>query len=195
MVPAGLSLDCPSSAVVGSLITPQASIAKAPTAGSAPTPATRKLDERLFIACGLAWVTGLIHAQAAIQHVDEYALYALFFVLLATTQCVWGIAIYRAPSRKLLSAGATLSLAIAALWIISRTSGLPIGPQPWTPEPVGAIDSIATGNEMVLALLVFFHLRRKQPGALARGFTRLTTTTALCLILLSSLALIGGHAH
>ena len=192
---ARLSLNCSPSALVSPLITPQASIAKAPTPGSAPSPVTRQLDERLFIVCGLAWITGLIHAQAAIQHVDEYALYALFFVLLATTQCVWGIALYRAPSRKLLFAGAMLSLAVAALWILSRTSGLPVGPQPWTPEPVGALDSIATGDEMVLALLVFFYLRRKQPGSLARGCTRLMTTTALCLILLSCLALIGGHAH
>lgn len=194
MAPAGPSLDCSPSALVSPLITPQASIAKAPTPGSAPTP-VRQLDERLFIVCGLAWITGLIHAQAAIQHVDEYALYALFFVLLAITQCVWGIALYRSPSRKLLFAGAMLSLAVAGLWIISRTSGLPVGPRPWTPEPVGAIDSIATGNELVLALLVFFYLRRKQLSSLARGCTRLTTTTALCLILLSCLALIGGHAH
>ncbi len=191
----GLSLDWPPPAVVGPLIAPKASIARAPTDGSAAAPGTRRLDERLFIACGLAWTTGLIHAQAAIQHVDEYALYALFFVLLATTQCVWGIAVYRSPSRKLLYAGATISLLVAALWAISRTSGLPVGPQPWTPEPGGAIDSIATGNELMLAALVFFQLRRKPPRALARGFTRLTSAAALCLIVLSPLALMGGHGH
>jgi hypothetical protein len=180
---------------VNPLITPDASSAGTPAASSAPTPATRELDERLFIACGLAWITGLIHAQAAIEHIDEYALYALFFVVLAATQCAWGIAIYRAPSRTLLSAGAILSLGVAALWLITRTSGLPIAPQPWTPEPVGALDSIATGNELVLALLVFIHLRQKRPGTLARVGAALTTTAALGLILLSSLAFIGGHAH
>jgi hypothetical protein len=177
------------------LITPRASSASAPTAGSAPAPAGRQLDERVFIACGLTWITSLIHVLAAIQHVDEYALYAVFFVFLAATQCGWGIAVYRAPSRRLLSAGAILSLGVAALWVITRTSGLPIAPQPWTPEPVGALDSIATVNELVLAMLVLIHLRRKPPGTLARAGARLTTTAALCLILLSSLALIGGHAH
>ena len=82
----GRRLTAPPSAVVTPLITRQASIARAPTAGPASAPAERDLDERLFIACGLAWVTGLIHAEAAIQHVSEYLLYSLFFVLLAATQ-------------------------------------------------------------------------------------------------------------
>jgi hypothetical protein len=154
-----------------------------------------RLNERLFIACGLAWVTGLIHFEAAIQHIDEYLLYSLFFVLLAAAQCLWGIAVYKSPSRKLLAAGVTMSLMVAVLWILSRTSGLPIGPQSWTPEPIGALDSIATANEIVLALLLFLQLRPSATGALARGCMRVATGTALCLILLSSLALIGGHAH
>lgn len=177
------------------LIAPQASIARRSGARPTPARAARKLDDRLFIACGLAWVTGLIHVEAAIQHVDEYLLYSLFFVLLAATQGLWGIAVYRSPSRKLLFAGATMSLMVAALWIISRTSGLPIGPRHWAPEPIGPLDSIATANEMAVALLVYFQLRRKQSGLLARGCGHLTSATALCLILLSSLALMGGHAH
>ena len=173
----------------------RAAIADAPTAEAASTPSGRKLDERLFIACGLSWITALIHAQAAIQHVAEYALYAVFFVLLATAQGLWGVAVYRGPSRWLLSVGGAMSLGVVALWIASRTSGLPIGPHPGSPEPVGAIDSIATADEIALALLVFFQLRNKNAGALARACNRLATATALCLILLSSLALIPGHVH
>jgi O-antigen ligase len=180
---------------VRSLVSTRASTARPPAADSHPAPAVRRLDDRLFIACGLAWVTGLIHVEAAIQHLDEYVLYAAFFVLLAAAQCMWGIAVYRSPTRKLLSAGAIVSIMVAALWILSRTSGLPVGPQPWTPEPIGAVDSIATANEVALALLVFFQVRRGRPGVLVRGCTRLTTATALCLILFSSLALMGGHAH
>lgn len=165
------------------------------TATTAPPPTLRKLDERLFVVCGLAWVTSLIHVEAAIQHVDEYMLYAVFFVLLAAAQCGWSIAVYRSPSRMLLSAGAVVSLMVALLWLLSRTSGLPIGPAPGTPESVGPLDSIATANELALAALVFFQLRRRSTGALARSCAGLTTAMALCLILLSSLALMGGHAH
>lgn len=140
-------------------------------------------------------MTGLIHVLAAIQHVDEYLPYAVGFVLLAAAQFMWGVAVYRSPSRLLLSAGAVVSLAVAVLWIFSRTSGLPLGPERWAPEAVGAVDSIATANEVVLALVVYFHLRRELPGALARACARVTAGAALCLILLSALALLGGHAH
>lgn len=162
---------------------------------TAPAAAARRLDERVFIACGLAWATGLIHFVAAVQHVDEYLLYAFFFVVLATTQCVWGIAVYRSPSRKLLAAGAVMSLLVVVMWIVSRTSGLPISPEPWSPEPVGALDAIATANEIALALIVFVQLRPQPATAFPRGCVRLLTAAALCLILLSSLALIGGHVH
>jgi hypothetical protein len=170
-------------------------IVDAPPTEATSTPSERTLDERLFVACGLSWITALIHAQAAIQHVAEYVLYAVFFVLLATAQALWGIAVYRRPSRRLLSIGGAMSLAVVALWIASRTTGLPIGPDPGSPEPVGALDSVATANEIVLAILVFLQLRTKNSGAAARICNRVVIATAMCLILLSSLALIPGHTH
>lgn len=82
------------------------------------------------------------------------------------------------------------------LWVASRTVGLPIGPSTWTPEPVGAIDTIASGDELALALLVGFRLRAPAAGRWATAFRRVTIGASLWLILLSALALIGGsHAH
>jgi uncharacterized membrane protein YccC len=79
---------------------------------------------------------------------------------------------------------------------VSRTTGLPIGPTPWAPEPVGVLDLIATGDEVVLALIVAMHLLPDGGGVLARGYRRAIVAAALCLILLSSLALtLGAHAH
>lgn len=165
-------------------------------AAPAPSPAARQLDDRIFLLCGLAWGAGLIHWEAAIEHLQEHALFAVFFAFLAATQCLWGIAVYRSPARGLLRAGAVMSLMVVALWIVSRTSGLPIGPDHWTPERVGALDSVATGDEVVLALLVLFQLRSGAAGALERGGRHLATAAALTLILLSSLSLIaGGPAH
>jgi hypothetical protein len=160
------------------------------------TEGARQLDDRLLVVLALAWGAAFVHVEAAIEHLQEYGLFALFFGLLAATQFCWGIALYRSPSRRLLIAGATLSLAVVALWVISRTSGLPIGPTPWTPESVGSLDLIATGDEIVLALLVVLQLRPDGAGMLARGYQRLIMAAALSMILLSSLALtLGAHAH
>lgn len=40
--------------------------------------------------------------------------------------------------------------AMVAIWTVSRTTGLPVGPDPWMPEALGALDLLATGLEMVL---------------------------------------------
>lgn len=155
-----------------------------------------RLDDRLFITCGLAWCAGLIHAQAAFQHIDEYALYALFFALLAPAQFGWGIALYRWPGRTLLRLGAIGSLLVVALWIVSRTSGLPIGPTPWHAESVGATDLIATADEVVLVLLALTQLKQFSGRTISRVPRALLAAAGLLLILSSSLAVIApAHGH
>jgi hypothetical protein len=158
----------------------------------------RRLDDGLFVLCGLVVGAALIHVEAAVDHLSEYALYAVFFALLAPVQFAWGVALYRRPSRRLLLAGGVFNAAIVALWIVSRTSGLPIGPEHWKPEAIGPIDSIASADELVLALLVGLQLAAPRRGwAPLRAAARsLLLTAGVCLILLSSLSLIlNGHAH
>jgi hypothetical protein len=48
--------------------------------------------------------------------------------------------------------GAAINLAIAGVWVLSRTAGVPIGPNAGTAEPVGFPDSLATGLEVAVAL-------------------------------------------
>jgi hypothetical protein len=162
-------------------------------AGSGRSAATPLLAAELLIACGLSWSAGLIHVKAGIDHLHEHVLVSAAFGLLAAAQLVWGIALYRRPTRGLLAAGAALSLVVVALWGMSRSAGLPLGPDRWSPEPVGALDSVASADEVVLALLAFLHLRA---GPAARGVAPLAAAAGMCLILLSSLLVaLGGHAH
>ncbi len=156
----------------------------------------RAVPDRVLIACGLAWGAALIHVQAAIEHIDEYPLFAIFFAILAPAQLAWGTALYRSRSRRLLTLGAAASIGIVALWIASRTTGLPIGPTPWIPEPVGIKDSIASADELLLALVVVAHLHGASHGVFARGWRYAADAASLGLILLSSLSfLVIGHAH
>jgi hypothetical protein len=159
-------------------------------AGSGRSAATPLLAGELLIACGLSWSAGLIHVKAGIDHLHEHVLVSAAFGLLAAAQLVWGIAQYRRPTRGLLAAGAALSVVVVALWGMSRAAGLPLGPDRWSPEPVGALDSVASADEVVLALLASLHLRA------GRGVAPLAAAAGMCLILLSSLLVaLGGHAH
>jgi hypothetical protein len=162
-----------------------------PDSGASP-----RVSDGIFVICALSWAAGLIHVGAAISHLQEHVLYAVFFEVLASLQFVWGIAVYRSAARRLLSAGAVVNLLVVALWIVSRTSGLPVGPQPWHPEAAGALDVICSADEALLALLAIVQLRVQTAGVLARASRQLASAAAVGLLLLSSLALTAaGHAH
>lgn len=156
----------------------------------------RDLDTDLLLMCGLAWAAGLIHVQAAIDHLSENRLYAICFIMLTAAQIAWGIALYRSPRRSLLIAGAIGSLGVLAVWILSRTSGLPIGPERGVPEQLGLLDCVASADEIALVLLVVLQLRPRRLESEAGGLARLLRAGLVVLILLSSLVLGGGaHAH
>jgi hypothetical protein len=158
--------------------------------------AVRRLDHGLFIAAGLSWGSGLIHVQAAFWHIHEYAPFAIAFALLAAAQFAWGAAVYRWPARWLIGPGAIVSFAVAGVWIASRTSGLPIGPEPWKPEPLGLADVIATADEAVLGFLALVHLWGRGVRFLPRAVQLATAGIGVSLLSLSSLTfMFSGHAH
>jgi hypothetical protein len=176
--------------VIGPVREPAPAIAAAP-------PRVAHLDDALFLAGGLAWCAGAIHVQAAISHFSEYVLYSVFFAVLAGAQFLLGIAIFRRLARTLLVYGAYMSLAIVLLWILSRTSGLPIGPERWRAEPAGTADILASADELLLAALVACQLGAGRFRGLRRTLVRSVTAVGTFLILLSSvfLTLGSGHVH
>jgi hypothetical protein len=155
------------------------------------------MEDAILIACGLTWCASLIHVQAAVGHLSESKLYALFFALLAPLQFIWGLVLFRRPSSKvLLRAGAVMSLAVAALWLASRTTGLPVGPEHWSPEEVGPADSLATADEVFTAVLCLSSSALAASTILSRRTRTVVMAGGLVLILLSSLALpTFGHVH
>jgi hypothetical protein len=165
-----------------------------PEASGRVLPAT--LPDWLFTACGLSCGAALIHVSAASSHLSESGLYAAFFAVLAPIQLGWGLLMCRAPSRRLLLAGCALSVAVVGVWAMSRTTGIPVGPEPWHPEGVGLIDSLATADELTIVLLAWSsgraHAVPDRAGRWLRGGAQ---ALGVVLILLSSLALLStGHA-
>jgi hypothetical protein len=169
-------------------------IAAAARSGRSPT--TPLLAGELLIACALSWSAGLIHVKAGVDHLHHHVLISVAFGLLAAAQLAWGVALYRRPTGGLLVAGAAMSVLVVALWGMSRVAGLPLGSDRWSPEPIGALDSVASADEVVLALLAVLHLRVERAGPAARGVAPLAAAAGICLILVSSLLVaVGGHAH
>src|SRR5262245_11408925 len=63
---------------------------------------------------------------------DEHVAFGLFFAVVALAQALWAVAIVISADRRLIVAGLVGNVAIIAVWVASRTTGLPIGPEPWT---------------------------------------------------------------
>jgi hypothetical protein len=124
--------------------------------------------------------------------VQESALYASFFALLSPIQLGWGFLVCTRRTRHLLFVGALLSVLVALLWVMSRTTGLPLGPEPWHPEEIGALDVTATVDELTLALLLLTQgFMGRRTGSHAIVFA--LKTLGVISIVLSALTLLGGH--
>jgi hypothetical protein len=144
----------------------------------------------LFVAAPAA-IAGAIHVEAAALHVGRNGLYVAAFATLAVLQLGWAVWIYRAPSPLPLTLGALLSAAVAAVWLVSRTVGVPVGPGAWQPEPVGVLDVAATLDELaIVAIGAAVVQAGRWPALDARSELALYS-----LVTLTAAALFaGGHA-
>ncbi|MCL4239787.1 MAG: hypothetical protein KJ048_00395 [Dehalococcoidia bacterium] len=97
----------------------------------------------------------VIHFAVLGDHWDEWWGYGLFFGLAAWLQLAWAAAIVARPSSKLMIAGAVGSFAIAVLWLVTRTGGVPAGPAFGERETAAFPDVLASVFEVLLGLSAF----------------------------------------
>jgi len=131
------------------------------------------LDAPLAALVALSAGAGAIHLSVASDHFHEYWLFGAFFAALGSAQVAWAVLVaIRGPSRPLLIAAIGNS-AVVALWIVSRTTGLPLGSHLGAPEALGFPDVAATLFEVVLVGCAAWSLRHKR-GPSRRAVARLT---------------------
>lgn len=127
-----------------------------------------------------------IHFAVAPEHVRAYPPYGLFFILIAVLQVGLAAAVVLRPSPSILLGGAAFSLLVIAVWLVSRTAGLPISPTPGIPEPIGLPDFAATFMEwiaVVLLLIADARLDRRPPFRVVRTALALAPVAAVSLLL------------
>lgn len=96
-----------------------------------------------------------IHFAVVWEHLEEFALFGALFGATAVLQLAWAaLVVLRPLSRRVLLAGVIGNIGLAATWLLSRSAGLPIGPEPWTPEPVGVADVFVTAVEVAIVCVV-----------------------------------------
>ena len=159
------------SAALGGGLASNSGAGRAAVAGRAQAAVRQGLGLRftpqlLVTAALLSIGAAVIHAAVAGPHFDEYAPFGLLFLASALGQTIWAVLLLAAPSARLLVAGAAGNLGILATWALSRTSGLPLGPQPGTPEPIGALDIAASAFELGLVVAALLLIVARGPLAM-----------------------------
>lgn len=123
-----------------------------------------------------------IHFVVAPEHWTTYSAYGAFFVAAAAAQLGWSIWILTAPSRLIYMAGALGNALIVGMWIVSRTAGVPIGPDAGEREAAALADVVATTFEAVVVVAAVALSRSERglrPLAVA---TPLMATATLALV-------------
>ena len=163
-----------------------------------PMPVLSRLPGHIVVIGGLALTSGTIHLVAAGEHVGISWMLGAFFAVVGAGQWLAAWWIFRTPEdERMLKLAALGSLIVSLLWVFSRTTGIPFGPDPGRAS-VGVADTITTVQQVLLAAIVVALLRPSgaREGRLAwmgggvaiRATFALLTTTML-------MAALGGHQH
>jgi len=106
------------------------------------------------VVAALSLGAAVIHLAAAPPHLAELGALGAGFLVATAFQAGWAGAWLRRPSRALAWLGIAGSLAISAAWAWTRTIGLPVGPDAFTPEQIGAPDAATTTFQLLIAGLL-----------------------------------------
>ena len=105
---------------------------------------------------------GVLHLIVCEDHFREWWGYGVFFLVVALCQLGGGALLLARRSDALCWAGVAGTIVVLVVWAVSRTWGVPIGPEGDGPEPVGLLDGLCVAAEVAAAACLLRILAR--PG-------------------------------
>jgi hypothetical protein len=116
---------------------------------------TEPATVRPYLLGGLAALSvgaAAIHFAVVFEHFAEYTLYGVFFLVISWAQVIWPAVLLWRPSRLWLWLGIAGNAMVIAVYVASRTVGLPFGPDLHNAESVGALDVVSCVLEFGLVV-------------------------------------------
>lgn len=164
-----------------------------------------RLVQRALVASTLLGAAS-IHGSVAGEHFGEWAPAGGFFLVLQLVELGLAILAVTAWGPQVARAVVVSGLATLAVWGVSRTTGMPIGPADFrVPEPVGLADTVCGALEFVSVLAALPALRSalvaadRVAGARGKALAVAAAATAFALtawVLGAAVLTTGaGHAH
>lgn len=121
----------------------------------------------VYAAAGLSVIAAAIHAALMPEHMEEWWGYGAFFLAAAVVQGAYGIALVRWTRPPVLMFGIVANLAIVALYVWTRTVGIPVfGPDAGEVEEWGTIGLLTALVEVALvgALAALLRAQENDPA-------------------------------
>lgn len=119
----------------------------------------------VYAAAALSLVAALIHLWASVGFFEVWWGYGAFFLTVAPAQGLFAIVVLRWPGQVVSLAGILGNLTVVALYVLTRTSGVPYGIFAGRVQEAGVIDMTATAAEVGAIVFLLTLL-----GGRARGF-------------------------
>ena len=140
---------------------------------------------------------GLIHLVSVPAHIEEYLPLGIGFLAVGGFQVLWGAHVALRDSPRWLLVGGALSFAFVGIYLLSRTTGLPLGPAAFQPEAFGIADLLCCAIE-VPGGFAAIALGRRPRALRARVGARWAMGSLAALVVVGSAsgtALAAGPAH
>jgi hypothetical protein len=132
----------------------------------------------------------VIHFAVMFEHFAEYTLYGVFFLVISWAQMIWPAVLLWRPSRLWLWLGIAGNAIVIAVYVASRTVGLPFGPDLHNAESVGALDVVSCVLEFGLivgcAALLWRPSLVDRPAARRSAVARAATLAAVPAVVIAT---------
>jgi len=152
----------------------------------------------LMAMASLAAAAAVIHLVMVPSHMDEFPVEGIAFAVAGWLQLLVAFYLWTQPSRALLGFAVLSNVAFLAVWAVSRTAGLPVGPQSGIAEEMSVVDLAAVALEaglIVMAVALLFRPRLAEVS-LPPG---LGVAVPLAVVVMASAVLASpearNHAH
>jgi hypothetical protein len=156
--------------------------------------ATGASDAGILVVAFMLASAALVHLALTPEHFGVWWVFGVLFAVAAALQLVTAIALLRNPTHATVAWTCAVNAGVVAVWVLSRSTGLPVGPEAGDREAVGWLDVLTTLDELlVIALLAI----EAGWSALGRG-GRVSLACRGCGIALAivlTLAFAGGAGH
>lgn len=113
------------------------------------------------MAAVLTIAAGAIHLAQVGSHFAEAWTFGLFFLVVAGIQVLGGALLFARRPVLWFWLGIAGSAVVIALWVVSRSVGLPFGPEPGHTEELGSADAAASLIEALTIVLLALWLRAR----------------------------------